>query len=340
MNTILTLIRRDLADNRGALINTPLIIAAVVLTLALLGSFTNRSQFGFDARDFKDEVSANMSVDGHDTIVRRNDKGQIVVETQSGTRTLNEAVGPKGREALKVVLPAATSIVALLPIGVCAVVVLFLLAGALYDERKDRSILFWKSLPASDLQTASAKMISIVIVGLAIAVGVGMAMQMASIVMALGKASSVGVAGIDVAAILGNTLQLWLVGLVGILVYVGWALPVYAWFLLVGAAAPKAPFVLAIVPILLAPLIAKVLNLPISIDITADPLARLTAINALHKLDLDALDKLEPAKTGLPIAEMIQQITSSMTHPGFIGGILVAAALVYASAEVRRRRAL
>ncbi len=34
-----------------------------------------------------------------------------------------------------------------------AFVVFFYLLGALYDDRKDRSILFWKSLPASDTLT-------------------------------------------------------------------------------------------------------------------------------------------------------------------------------------------
>ena len=37
---------------------------------------------------------------------------------------------------------------------------LFMLLGALYDERKDRSVLFWKSLPVTDLQTVLAKLVT------------------------------------------------------------------------------------------------------------------------------------------------------------------------------------
>ena len=46
-------------------------------------------------------------------------------------------------------------------------VVLFYCISALYDERKDRSILFWKSLPATDTQTVLSKLVTAVLVALA-----------------------------------------------------------------------------------------------------------------------------------------------------------------------------
>src|SRR3546814_8542308 len=50
------------------------------------------------------------------------------------------------------------------PFIVLAFVVFFYCLGALYDERKDRSVLFWKSLPVSDAQTVLSKVGSAVVV--------------------------------------------------------------------------------------------------------------------------------------------------------------------------------
>src|SRR3546814_12295425 len=56
------------------------------------------------------------------------------------------------------------------PFIVLAFVVFFYCLGALYDERKDRSVLFWKSLPVSDAQTVLSKVASAVVVAPVLAV--------------------------------------------------------------------------------------------------------------------------------------------------------------------------
>lgn len=51
------------------------------------------------------------------------------------------------------------------PFGiVMGIVILFYLLDSLYADRKDRSILFWKSLPLSDTSTVAAKVITAVVV--------------------------------------------------------------------------------------------------------------------------------------------------------------------------------
>ena len=39
------------------------------------------------------------------------------------------------------------------------IVAFFALIGCIYDERKDRSVLFWKSMPVSDASTVLSKII-------------------------------------------------------------------------------------------------------------------------------------------------------------------------------------
>src|SRR5690606_7712994 len=43
-------------------------------------------------------------------------------------------------------------------------VLFFYLLGALYDDRRDRSVLFWKSLPISDTATVASKVITAMLV--------------------------------------------------------------------------------------------------------------------------------------------------------------------------------
>lgn len=342
MNKFLTLIRRDMADNRGALIITPIVIAIVVLVLAAFGTLTGHSKFGFDPSEFKGEFS--IDTNDHGVVgqngVARDAQGRVVITTPSGSKTLDQTIGAEGKQKIAIIMPVATSVVGMIPLGVVAIVVLFLLSGALYDERKDRTILFWKSMPVSDLSNAGAKMVSIILVGFAVAFLAGMVMQVGSVLLASAGMTSVGVTGIPLGAVFGNVALLWLVGIVALLTYIGWALPIYAWFLAVGAAAPKAPFIAAIVPLALAPAIAGILNLPGDIKVWLAPLRRLSGVQAFQNVTETGWRGLDDADAPLLIRETITEITSSMAQPNFWIGLVVAAALIYAASEIRRRRAL
>src|SRR3546814_14469893 len=54
-----------------------------------------------------------------------------------------------------------------------AFVVFFYCLGSLFDERRDRSVLFWKSLPVSDRDTVLSKLASAVVVAPLIATVTG-----------------------------------------------------------------------------------------------------------------------------------------------------------------------
>jgi ABC-2 type transport system permease protein len=342
MNKFLTLIRRDMADNRGALIITPLVIAAIVLLLGAFTTMTGHSRFGFDPQDFKNEfsVSGSIDVDGAQRSIKTDAQGRVIITTPSGSRSLSDTIGPDGKATIAAVMPMGTAIVALMPIGVAAIIVLFLLSGSLYDERKDRTILFWKSMPVSDLANVGAKMVSIIGIGFLVALGVGMLMQLGSVLLATMGLARLGVTGIPMGAIFTNVGLIWLVGIVALMTYIGWALPVYAWFLAVSAAAPKAPFLAAILPVVLAPVIARVLGLPGDLNMWSIPLERLVGADAFGNISGNELQNLEKASSVLPVQQIITELTSTMAQPAFGIGLVVAAALIYAASEIRRRRAL
>jgi ABC-2 type transport system permease protein len=121
--------------------------------------------------------------------------------------------------------------------------------GALHGERADRSILFWKSLPVSDVATVIAKA-SIPIVLLPLITFV--ITVVTQILMMLAGSAVLLARGAD-ATVLWSQAQLlpmWAALLYHLVtVHVLYYAPFYAWLLLVGGWARRAAFLWAILPV-------------------------------------------------------------------------------------------
>ncbi len=130
-------------------------------------------------------------------------------------------------------------------------VVLFYCINTLYDERKDRSILFWKSLPATDTQTVLSKLVTAVLVAPVLAM---VAIAILHVGFLLIIALYAVIQGVNPLPFLwqpGVYADVWLRMLATIPVHMIWAIPGIAWLLLASSWAKRAPFVWAVlVPIL------------------------------------------------------------------------------------------
>ncbi len=350
MNKFLTLIRRDMADNRGALVITPIVIAAILLTVTLFATLTGNARFGFDPEEF---ANRNGSAHGQVIIdaesgpatVKRGPDGKITITSQDGeTKSLDQTIDPKTKAGLEAILPVGTAAAAVLPLAIALISILFVLAGALHDERKDRTILFWKSMPVSDLQTTSAKLVSIVGVGLFFALAVTIVLHVAITGLAVATLGNVGITGISAATVFLNATKLWSVLAVGLLIYVGWALPVYGWVTMVSAWAPKMPFVAAFAPLFVVPLVYMAIayrgdDNDMILNALWEPAGRLIGepmTNGMSRIIEPSNDHI-PA---IPVTEMLGQLSNSLAQPGFWIGLAVAGGFIYAASEIRRRRAL
>jgi ABC-2 type transport system permease protein len=128
------------------------------------------------------------------------------------------------------------------------IVSIFYSLDSLYGERRDRSILFWKSLPVSDLTAVLAKasvpLIVLPLLAFAITVVTQSIMLLLSSVVLLASGLSV--------ATLWTQLQLYqtLLGLLYhvVTIHMLWYAPIYAWLLLVSAWARRMPFLWAVLP--------------------------------------------------------------------------------------------
>jgi len=135
-------------------------------------------------------------------------------------------------------------------LGITALVCFIYLVDCLYAERKDRSILFWKSLPVSDAATVLTKLgVALIVVPL---------MGFLLVTAAYPIIYSMGAIGVpEFTSVTGgwNTLG-WLRAegslLLAIFVTMIWYAPLAAWTMLASVIARRVPLVIAVAPILVA----------------------------------------------------------------------------------------
>lgn len=154
--------------------------------------------------------------------------------------------------------------IAVMPFALAASAILLasFVIGAIYcfealaNERRDRSILFWKSMPVSDATTVLSK----AFVPLAVQPAVGLAIAFATqgILLAL-VAAILGLAGVHLGALWAKLPVLAMsVGLAyGVVVHVLWYAPLYALFLMLSAWVRR-PIVWVLVPAVTVPFLEQI----------------------------------------------------------------------------------
>jgi ABC-2 type transport system permease protein len=169
-------------------------------------------------------------------------------------QTLSSLDPARQREALAQPYDVSAGLI----MGAAFIVSIFYSLDALYGERRDRSILFWKSMPVSDLTTVLAKasipVFVLPILSFVITVVTQSIMLLLSSVVLL--ASGLSVAPLWTELQLHQVLLMLLYHLVT--AHMLWFAPFYAWLLLVSAWARRAPFLWAILPPLALGIFEKV----------------------------------------------------------------------------------
>ncbi|MDB5444339.1 MAG: hypothetical protein JWP86_231 [Phenylobacterium sp.] len=239
---------------------------------------------------------------------------------------LAAAVPGAPRAALALHIPYAAAAGAPFVIGF--LVVVFYCLGALHGERRDRTVLFWKSLPVSDLTTVLSKAaIPLVVQPLAI-LAIAVATQL---LMLAWSAAVLLMNGVDPALLWShlNLPLIWAMLPYGLVVNALWAAPLYAWLLLVSAWAKRTTFVWAVAPWLglsLFELLAfhthhvwSLLN-----DRLFGGYAEAFSVDGRGQVPIESLSQVDPARF--------------LANPGLWGGLVFAAAGLAACVWLRRTR--
>jgi len=210
------------------------------------------------------------------------------------------------------------------------VVAVFYSLGALQSERRDRSILFWKSLPVSDLTTVISK----AFVPLVVLPIVAFAIMLATLVFMIGVSAVVlPMNGLPPTLLLSTfpLLKTTVVLAYLLVVFTLWHAPIWAWLMLVSGWARRATFLWAFGPPLVlcvfeklafgTAYLAGLLHYRLT-GAVKEAFAASDHTTDMHQLDISQLDPLK-----------------FIFAPGLWLGLLVAALLFAACVWQRRYRA-
>jgi ABC-2 type transport system permease protein len=209
------------------------------------------------------------------------------------------------------------------------IVSVFYSLDALYGERRDRSILFWKSLPVSDATTVLAKasipLIVVPLLTFVIAVAMQWMMLLVSSAVLLASGQSV--------AVLWRNLSIpamWLILLYHLLAaHVLWPFPIYCWLLLVSGWARRATFLWAALPLVVIAGIEAIV-------FRTSRFAELIGQRFIGEAPAMIVDPnsmgLDPHTTHVTLGRFV-------SSPGLWIGMAVAAILLAAAVRLRRYQA-
>lgn len=202
---------------------------------------------------------------------------------------------------------------------------LFYSLDALHGERRDRSVLFWKSLPVSDaitvLSKASIPFVILPMITLVVTVATHFVMLLMSSIVLLPS----GLAGTTWTNF--NLPQSVLVLAYGLIVTVLWHAPIYGWALLISGLARRATFLWAVLP-------------PLAIGIFEKITFNTTYFGAMlkHRLLGNGETAFHFSEAGGIAINSLAQLTPGryLSTPGVWIGLVVAALFLAGAVRLRR----
>jgi len=217
---------------------------------------------------------------------------------------------------------------------VAMVVVAFYLLDCLYAERRDRSILFWKSLPVSDELTVSAKILVALVV---VPLGVFALALVAHLLFTAILRVRLLTGGLP-PVFTWNTYEWLRTEIVMLLITVAavlWWAPLAAYLLLVSGAARRSPMLWATLPLVLAPVLEWVaFGTRHLLDFINYRINGIWWVLGVHNTHIVGKHEHHPVGTALEVLNFRGFLTSIDLWLGLV----VAAALVYAAIRIRRYR--
>ncbi len=309
MSTWKALFKREWLEHRGGYLWAPVVIATVIAFVLLIGLTVGEirlADLATEARDATTELNGDEVPLG----ARIDEKLQwIAANKEVSAQKFHKGLREVGR-------PFTISFF---------FVTFFVLLATLFDERKDRTALFWKAMPVRDLDTVLSKLIVPVWIAPVVSVAAIVVSQMFVLI-----ALSIMLWGngyISTAEIWWHAglLQGAFEWLATFATWGFWSLPIWSYLLLVSSAAPKAPFLWAVMtPLLVA-----------AIEWAAFGSHRLLGFIASH-IGTEAMPLLFGDSSGAS-ASVFANVGALWVSAGMWLGIVLGTAMLAATVFFRRR---
>ena len=315
MNTFITLLKREYWESKTSFLWVPLVITGISVFTALLGLII-ASTGSIQTAEFGSHDLGNL-FKLYDVSV---DADVKAFATQSALYS--------GVYSYYMVL---------------AIVGFFYCLGALYDDRKDKSILFWKSMPVSDSQTVLSKLASVTLVApfiyWLIIIGTNLLMLIIGTVFAW-------LSGVDAwSALWANSgfFKVAMYQFAALYMAMLWAIPFVGYLLLISSWTKKVPFLVATVPPVLV-IIAEGMIFKTASVATFFGEKMFGVVQALvapfNTLAREYAQKSAKMEGDIPIFDEFKFLSfgQQFQDTGFWTGLILGAAMIAAAIYIRRFR--
>jgi ABC-2 type transport system permease protein len=228
-------------------------------------------------------------------------------------------------------IEAPYDVVAMMIMLTAFLVGVFYCLDALHGERRDRSILFWKSLPVSDLTAVLAKAIIPLVILPLLTFVIIEATQFTMLLISTVALLPSGLSSTTWTLLPYGRLSVIL--LYGLVTMVLWQAPLFGWLLLVSGWARRATFLWAVLPWLAISAVEKM-------AFNTSHFAALLGRRLMGSFDDAFVVVSYPYGSHVPVVDRLTQLDPLrfLSSPGLWIGLVVAAAFFTAAIRLRRYR--
>lgn len=293
---IKALFLKEFWDNKRAILTTPMVITGLVMFFSIVGMINGSS----------------ATIDGASISEHLSRAGDAPFEASTVITMLT-------------MFPSSILMIAVI------FSIIFTALSVLYDERKDKSILFWKSMPVSDTQEVLVKLATVTLIIPAIAIGFAFIVQLFSaLLLGLFVAVNTDHSAWDIVFSNLDFGGLISMDIIPMFINILWVLPIITWFMLVSSFSKRSPFLLAfIAPILVAVFEAVFFRSTYFLQAIG------SRISYIERFDME--DRLED---GVSLVEIAGSYLSTLADPSLWVGIALAAAMIAGCIQIRKRSSI
>jgi len=250
MKSLPVLIRREFWEHRSAFVVLPAVITFFFLAMMSLVFMVAIADIVDMGIDLDDRINIDMSI-----LLDHHERPVVEQQFSSGNQMafmLSRLANMSELRRKEIVNHGLQTLSVPLVIVLWGVIFFYLLT-CLHGERRDRSILFWKSMPVSDAMIVISKLVSgLLVVPLVYLLGIAV-LQLSALILLTLASLDTEISAIETVWGSADIVSNWYSYLSAILFYSLWSLPFFAWLLVVSAFARSLPLAWALgVPFALA----------------------------------------------------------------------------------------
>lgn len=250
---------REFWEHRGAFVITPFVLV-IIASLLFIFALAIGSRWVDQYTGHINSEEPILQEDRAQVVREFSSKDTVVGEVDDVISKPNNHWQDRDVHELNEGVKAAHT-VPYMVLGVVMLIIAFTYAlGSLFNDRKDRSILFWKSLPVSEAQSVLTKLMVAVLLIPVVSWAAAFVFNVIAVLLLLIAAAFSDMDGAVSVVLAQQQLFGSALGLLGAHVAYGlWILPIFSYGLFISALAKKNPFLTGVIPLLVIAFAERVL---------------------------------------------------------------------------------